>query len=248
MKVLSVTEQGTVPQAARRKKAAGAGGKSAMGSALARSYDGLRNLILTYEIKPNDRLNELELAKRFGVSRTPIREALNRLVVEQLLGFEPSVGFYRPKINVQEISNLYELRVIVETEGVRLAIQRATDAEIDELIEFWSVTHANNKAATEGDLIAADETFHERLVGLSHNEELVEVLRRLNARIHFIRWADSLGDRKHEESYRKHLELLEVLRQRDEKKIIEVLRNIIVKRQNDLVDILKEGAAKLYIY
>jgi DNA-binding GntR family transcriptional regulator len=243
-----VTEQDVLPQAARRKKTRESGGKATMGSALARSYDGIRNLILTYEIKPNDKLNELELAKRFGVSRTPIREALNRLVVEQLLGFEPSLGFYRPKINLQEIVNLYELRVIIETEGVRLATKRATDAEIDTLIGFWTTTHANKAKASNVDLIANDEAFHERLVGLSHNEELVEVLRRLNARIHFIRWADSLGDGKREESYRRHLELLEVLRKRDEEKTIEILRNIIVKRQNDLVDILKEGAARLYIY
>lgn len=242
-----MSEQDVQTEAVRRKATKRAAGKNTAGTALSRSYDGLRNLILTYEIKPNDRLNEVELAKRFGVSRTPIREALNRLVVEQLLGFEPSVGFFRPKINTQEIVNLYELRIIIETEGVRLATKRATDAEISELIEYWTETHKNRKNATKADLIAYDETFHERLVGLSHNEELVEVLRRLNARIHFIRWADSSGDGGHEASYLKHLELLEVLRFRNEEKSIDVLRNIIVKRQNELVEILKEGAAKLYI-
>ncbi|MCO5081151.1 MAG: GntR family transcriptional regulator [Rhizobiaceae bacterium] len=222
-------------------------GRGAGGSAMTRSYDGLRNLILSYDIKPNERINEVELAKRFGVSRTPVREALNRLVVERLLQFEPSVGFFRPKINTQEIIDLYELRVILETEGVRLAIQRAADSEICELIDFWTGAYNNRKTATRDETIANDEAFHERLVGLSHNQALVEALRKLNARIHFIRWADSSGEGLHEVSYLKHLELLEVLRLRDEKKSIEVLRNIIVKRQEEIVDILKEGAAKLYI-
>lgn len=220
---------------------------AANGSAMSRSYDSLRNLILTYEIKPNERINEVELAKRFGVSRTPVREALNRLVMERLLEFEPSVGFFRPKISSQEIVNLYELRVILETEGVRLATHRAKDAEISELSDFLTEAYNKRKNLTKSDIIANDETFHERLIGLSHNPELVEALRRLNARIHFIRWADSSGEGLHEASYLKHLELAEVLRLRDEQKSIEVLRNIIVKRQEELVDILKEGAAKLYI-
>ena len=236
-----------MPEKVPRRKATKAGGRGAAGSAMSRSYDSLRNLILTYEIKPNERINEVELAKRFGVSRTPVREALNRLVMERLLQFEPSVGFFRPKISVQEIVDLYELRVLLETEGVRLATHRAEDAEISELSEFWSEAYANRRNATKADTIANDDTFHERLVGLSHNLELVEALRRLNARIHFIRWADSSGEGLHEESYLKHLDLLQVLRLRDERKSIEVLRNIIVKRQEELVEILKEGAAKLYI-
>ena len=244
---MSVNEHRMPARAPSRKETKAGGTRGANGSAMSRSYDSLRNLILTYEIKPNERINEVELAKRFGVSRTPVREALNRLVMERLLQFEPSVGFFRPKISAQEIVNLYELRVILETEGVRLATHRAEDSEISELSDFLTEAYNNRKNATKADIIANDETFHERLVGLSHNPELVEALRRLNARIHFIRWADSSGEGLHEESYLKHLELAEVLRLRDEQKSIEVLRNIIVKRQEELVDILKEGAAKLYI-
>lgn len=242
-----MNEHSMPPKANPRKVSKTSAGRKAAGTAMSRSYDSLRNLILTYEIKPNERINEVELAKRFGVSRTPIREALNRLVVERLLQFEPVVGFFRPKISAKEIINLYELRVILETEGVRLATQRAEDSEICELIDYWTESYKNRKNATKADVIVNDETFHERLVGLSHNEELVEALRRLNARIHFIRWADSSGEGLHEESYLKHLELLEVLRLRDEQNTIETLRHIIVKRQEELADILKEGAAKLYI-
>jgi DNA-binding GntR family transcriptional regulator len=242
-----VNEHSSPPRQARRKPANGKPTARKPDSAMARSYEGVRALIQTYEIKPNDRLNEVELAKRFNVSRTPIREALNRLVMEQLLGFEPSVGFYRPKISAQEISDLYELRVILETEGVRLAIHRARDEELTDLAAFWTAAYNSRLLETKDNLIVADEAFHERLVALSHNDELVAALKRLNARIHFIRWADSSGEGRHEESYLQHLELLDVLRQRDEAKAIKVLRNLIVKRQEELVDILKEGAARLYI-
>jgi DNA-binding GntR family transcriptional regulator len=235
------------PGATRRGRSPGRGGAKQEGTAVTRSYDALRVLILNYDIKPNERLNEVEMAKRFDVSRTPLREALNRLVVERLLRFEPSLGFYRPKINVQEIVNLYEFRVLLETEGVKLAVERASDAEIDEVTSFWTETYRSRVNETKAAQIEKDESFHERVIALSHNEELVFALKGVNARIHFIRWADTSGDGNHEESYLRHLELLKVLRERDRAMAIEVLRNIIVMRQEEIVEILKEGAAKLYL-
>ncbi len=225
----------------------GRGGARQSGTAVTRTYDAVRELILSYEIKPDERLNEVELARRFNVSRTPLREALNRLVVERLLGFEPAHGFYRPKINIQTIVDLYEFRVILETVGVRLATQRASDQEIGSLGAFWTAANRDAGGKTKAQLIADDEAFHEGVVALSHNEELVHALRAVNARIHFIRWADTSGDGRHQESYRKHLDLLEILQQRDEARSVEVLRLIIERRKDEIIHVLKEGAAKLYM-
>ncbi|MCW0182010.1 GntR family transcriptional regulator [Zavarzinia sp.] len=234
------------PGPARRGRGARSGDKQE-GTAVTRTYDALRALILSYEIKPNERLNEVELAARFNVSRTPLREALNRLVVERLLRFEPSLGFYRPKIDVQEIVNLYEFRVMLETEGVKLAVERATDDEIAEVTRFWKETFERRASVTRVERITNDEQFHERVAALGHNEELVHALKTVNARIHFIRWAAPQGGDEHEASYHRHLELLTVLGERDQTRAIEVLRAIIVMRQEEIVAILKEGAAKLYL-
>ncbi|MCR8551099.1 GntR family transcriptional regulator [Salipiger sp. P9] len=241
---MSSTDAPAKPARTKPRKASGG---SPRGAALRRTYEGLRDLIFSYEIKPDERLNEGDLAKRFGVSRTPVREALNRLVMEDLLRFEPALGYYRPKIDADEIVNLYELRVILETEGVRLAVQRATDDEIAALQADWARFDICSDKTSPSERIAADEHFHERLVGLSHNDKLVEALRRLNAQIHFIRWAPSEADQNHRDSYRQHGDLLSVLRERDEAKAIATLRSIIVRRQEELFDILKEGAAKLFI-
>lgn len=217
------------------------------GTAVTRTYDSVRESILSYEIKPNERLNEGELARRFHVSRTPLREALNRLVVERLLDFEPKQGFYRPKINVRTIVDLYEFRVILETVGVQLATHRASDQEIQALSAFWTAANQDASGKTKAQLIADDEAFHEGLIALSHNQELVHALKGVNARIHFIRWADTSGDGQHEESYRRHLELLEILTHREEARSVEVLRHIIERRKEEIIDVLKEGAAKLYM-
>ncbi len=215
---------------------------------MGRIYQGLRKLIIDYEIKPGERVSELEVSKRFGVSRTPVREALNRLIMDRLLGFEPNLGFHRPAINLQEIVDLYEFRVILETVGVKLAVARATDSEIQNVVDFWAGVTRDLARKSKSARITDDELFHERLIALSHNNELVEALKGVNARIHFVRWADPSGGLgAHKESYRQHMEVLRALKKRDAKGTVEILNRVIERRKEEIVAVLKEGAARLYI-
>src|SRR3546814_9824686 len=86
-------------------------------------------MAIGYEFKPGEKLNEVALAKRMEVSRTPLREALNRLGIEGLLRFQPGKGFFCRDLDVHEIFHLYELRKVVEIAGARLSIVRARRSE-----------------------------------------------------------------------------------------------------------------------
>ena len=79
-----------------------------------RVYEQLKAMAVSYEFKPGERLNEGELAKRLGVSRTPLREALNRLNTEGFLRFTPGKGFFCRELDAHEIFDLYELRKSIE--------------------------------------------------------------------------------------------------------------------------------------
>lgn len=220
-------------------------------SAATKAYTGIKELLFSYEIRPGEKVAEADIAARFGISRTPVREALNRLVMEQLMEFAPDQGFFRPAISEQEIFDLYEMRVILETEAVRLGTHRASDEEIEALIAYWegwaSQRPKSGAQMQRAQLIEEDEALHEQVAALSHNKELVEALRRVNARIHFIRWAPSRDDAEHTAGFEKHLEFLRVLRLRDEEHSVAALRGIIERRREDLLNILKEGVAHLYI-
>lgn len=229
------------------KRRGAAGDASPARGAVDKSYDGLRAIIVSYEIKPGERINEVEIARRLGVSRTPLREALNRMMSERLIDFEPSIGFVRPRINLKEIADLYELRLHIEALGVRLAIERADEASIDRLAAFWAQVSEGCDRKLHEELISDDEEFHERLIALSGNDELVHTLRNINARIHFVRWVDYSGEGRHEESYQRHLDLILSVKQRNESESIAILREIIERRNDEILSILKEGAAKLYI-
>ncbi|SDM87136.1 GntR family transcriptional regulator [Allokutzneria albata] len=93
----------------------------------------LRELVLTGEIPPGARVNEVELATRFGISRGPVREAIRHLTSEGLLVLRTNRGAYVPKADAEQVHALFELRVALEGEASRFAALRRTDEDIVEL-------------------------------------------------------------------------------------------------------------------
>lgn len=209
-------------------------------------YDKLKQMSVRYAFKPGERLNEGVLASALGVSRTPLREALTRLTMEGLLRFSPGKGFFCRDLDAQEIFSLYELRKIVETEALRLALERATNDDIDALLTFLDNTGPEPGDRTVEELVKLDETFHEGLMAMSGNLEMLRVLKNINARIRFIRWIDmERCDRRVSQS--EHREILLGLKARDAERCIPVLAKHINRRYDEISAALKEGLAQIYM-
>src|SRR6202012_612831 len=162
-------------------------------SVVDRVYEQLKAMSVSFELKPGERLSEGDLPNRPGVSRTPLREALNRLNTEGFLRFTPGKGFFCRELDAHEIFDLYELRKSIEVASIRLAIKRAKDEDIEALLAFLDATGPDPGERTSVELVALDETFHERLMAMSDNAEMLRVLRNVNARIRFVRWIDMNG-------------------------------------------------------
>src|SRR5499427_11056549 len=99
----------------------------------ARVYSQIKNLILSNEVLPGQKLHHQELSERLGVSRTPVREALTRLVQEGYVSFLPNRGFTCKEIRLQEADELYELREALEAFAVEKAIAHLTDTALARL-------------------------------------------------------------------------------------------------------------------
>lgn len=102
----------------------------------------LRQSILTGELKPGERLMEIHLAEKLGVSRTPIREAIRKLELEGLVTMIPRRGAEVAKISEKNLKDVLEVRTCLDSLAVRLACQRITDEQIDDLkrrvmILYW---------------------------------------------------------------------------------------------------------------
>ena len=144
-----------------------------------------------FEFKPDERINEVHLAREVGTSRTPLREALNRLVAEGFLTYRTGQGFFCRSLDPESILNLYEARLAVECEGIRLASERAADADIAAVRKFlMEIEPAYHGSAEARVLVELDEEFHMKIIRLSANAELERMLSNLNARSRYVRWID----------------------------------------------------------
>lgn len=220
--------------------------ESSSDSVVDRVYEQLKAMAVSYEFKPGERLNEGDIAKRLGVSRTPLREALNRLKTEGFLRFAPGKGFFCRELDAHEIFDLYELRKALEVSAARLAIGRAKDADIDALIAFLDRTGPDPGERSAVELVELDEAFHEGLMAMSDNAEMLRVLRNVNARIRFVRWIDM--DRiNRSKTQAEHRAVLTSLKARDEATCIELLEKHIDRRLDQITAAIKEGYAQIYM-
>jgi DNA-binding GntR family transcriptional regulator len=211
-------------------------------SVVDRVYEQLKAMAISYEFKPGERLNEGDIAKRLGVSRTPLREALNRLNTEGFLRFTPGKGFFCRELDAHEIFDLYELRKSIEVASVRLAVKRAKDADIDELLAFLDATGPDPGERTSVELVELDETFHERLMAMSGNAEMLRVLRNVNARIRF-----DMDRINRSNTQAEHRAVLAGVRARDEEACVSVLEKHIDRRLDQITSAIKEGYAQIYM-
>jgi DNA-binding GntR family transcriptional regulator len=152
------------------------------------AYERLRTMILDGDVPPGGRLSQAELAHEFGISRTPVREALRRLTGEGLVEFEPNHGFRAAGVKLDQVLQRLEVRLLLEPSIARLAAQRRDDGHLDGLDEAIAREEAATSRAAAHD---ASRDFHIRLAQATGNSELaavssslwiVEIGRRLLAR------------------------------------------------------------------
>ena len=208
-------------------------------------YAMLRNMAIAYQFKPGERLSEIELAERLGVSRTPVREALTRLVTEGFLQ-TATRGYMRRPLEVQETLDLYEARVAIERECLRLALERATDAQLLEARAYLEESRAVAGSTPVQQLVELDEGFHLRIADMAGNSELRRMLVSLNERIRFIRWID-MENVGRDSTQIEHQEILQALTARDAALSERLLSGHIALRRDQIVDAIARGLARIYL-
>ena len=151
-------------------------------------YTSLRRDIISGAITATERLGEGRLAELYGVSRTPVREALARLEADGLVvRGEDGVHPYRPRVD--DLADLYELRRTLELRGIARAIEDSTlrhdTASITVELETWR--RAREFLPDESEIVQMDEQFHTTLLAASGNTALCDALRTVNAKIRPVR-------------------------------------------------------------
>lgn len=173
----------------------------------------LRAEIVADALPAGARLTEESIAERFGVSRTPVREALRALEREALLEYRPHAGYVVAAVSTGDMDDLYTIRVSIEEQvAARLALAPSLDA-LTPLEMFWSAS-ANMRGA-DVSLVFADEQFHEGLAIASGSAVFSELLRNINHRLHVLRIRDFADAERVWRTFDQHAGILRALRARD---------------------------------
>jgi DNA-binding GntR family transcriptional regulator len=173
-------------------------------------YDQLREMILSLDLGPGERLTERWLETRFEGSRTPIRAALLRLEAEELVRRDGRNWIVAP-IDLGEISALAEFREPLETTAARLACARASESDLDTVEALLDSCHPDvpreawHQAGTD---------FHVELARLSGNPFLLKAIRGVMTRLARARWLEVLTAESRAQAWAEHRRILELIHQR----------------------------------
>lgn len=217
-------------------------------TSVTRVYAQLRDMAADFAFKPGERINETALSRTLNASRTPLREALNRLTAEGLLEFRSGKGFFSRALRPDDVFNLYETRAAIECEALRLGISRADDATLAKLAKEFADSEEEYQITQDPlRLLALDEAFHMSLCGLSGNSEMTRTLSNLNARIRFVRLVDLAKLIQKGASRDAHREILDNVLIRDNAVAVAQLRDHIEMRRSQATETVRDAFARLYV-
>jgi DNA-binding GntR family transcriptional regulator len=178
-----------------------------------RVYAQIKQLIFDFVLLPGDRFSESDLANRVQVSRTPLRQALQRLQREGFLLVFPKSGWQVAPLDFETFDQLYDLRVLIETHAVARLCEVEDRPALKDLADIWLIKPAERQTAfiTVDKL---DEDFHSALVRATGNAEMARVHEDITERIRIIRRLDFTKPSRVEATYDEHARIIRAITRR----------------------------------
>lgn len=205
-------------------------------------FQTLRQAILRGEIRPGERLMEIHLAQKLGVSRTPVREAIRMLELEGLVTTIPRRGAVVADITVSDMEDVLEVRLALEELAVQIVCKRLTKEQLDELKGLAAGFRRTLDGDDVGECAQADMAFHEAIYNATGNKRLVQILNNLREQMYRYRM-EYLKDRSsHQVLAEEHAEILQALEDRDEQKALEATRRHIARQREHIIAELTQNA------
>jgi DNA-binding GntR family transcriptional regulator len=177
------------------------------------AYHQVKRMIFDFALLPGDRFSESELTQRVAVSRTPLRQALQRLEREGFLHVMPKIGWQVAPLDFDTFDELYDLRVLIECHAAQVLAAAEPREGLRALADTWLVGAGERETdgARVGEL---DEQFHARLVAAAGNREMGRVHREITERIRIIRRLDFTKPARIDTTYDEHARILRAVTRR----------------------------------
>lgn len=202
--------------------------------------DELREMILAGDLPPGERLQEIELSEHFGVSRTPLREALKVLSSEGLVTLATNRGATVTKLAPEEVAETFPVMGALEALAGELACTSATDAKLAELAALHDELMSSFANREQAAFFAANQKFHALLIEAAGNETLAQHYNQLAGRVSRARFRASMTQAQWAKSASEHEALIAALRARDGRRAAAILRAHIDTKLETVRDALAD--------
>lgn len=202
-------------------------------------FNTLRQAILRGELKPGERLMEIQLANKLGVSRTPIREAIRKLELEGLVLMIPRKGAEVADITEKSLLDVLEVRRALEELSVQLACDRITKEEIQELHTAAEGFKKTLKSKDVTEIAEADVKFHDVIYLATKNPKLIQLLNNLREQMYRYRVEYLKNEEVFPQLIQEHEDLIEQICKRQKEKAAEIICKHIDNQVDAVMDVIR---------
>lgn len=209
-----------------------------------RVYERIQKAITGLAIKAGEEIQEVRLAQQLGTSVTPVREALHRLVGDGLIVREPNK---RPRVIVlteREINDLYDLRGALESFGASLAAQNAKPNDIESLRDLQKRGEEYHRAGMIEEYKAYNDQFHEKIVSLSGNKLLVQMMEAIRNKNRLCVSSTVMIPGRSQQAIEEHRELISALEEGDPRGARETMSRHIQLAKEAFLESYREEVLK----
>lgn len=205
-------------------------------------FNTLREAILRGDLEPGERLMEIALANKLGVSRTPIREAIRKLELEGLVVMIPRRGAEVAQITEKDLKDVLEVRTSLEALTAGLACRRMTPERLLELEDALKAFEVSVKRGDLTDMAQKDVNFHDVIFAATNNARLIQILNNLREQMYRYRLEYLKDSESHQKLLREHRMLLTAIREGDKEKAQAVITDHIYNQEIAVIRRINEDA------
>ncbi|MBQ4283996.1 MAG: GntR family transcriptional regulator [Lachnospira sp.] len=203
-------------------------------------FNTLRQAILHGEMEPGERLMEIQLAQKLGVSRTPIREAIRKLELEGLVVMIPRKGAEVAHITEKDMRDVLEVRCTLEELAMELACKNVTSEQLADLKAANRVFEAAIVSKDIVSIVEADVHFHDVIYAMTNNARLIQIINKLREQMYRYRLEYIKDARTHSILISEHNEIIEQLEKQNVGDAKSVMRQHIHNQEKGIVRLLNK--------
>ncbi len=202
-------------------------------------FNTLRQAILRGELKPGERLMEIQLANKLGVSRTPIREAIRKLELEGLVLMVPRKGAEVADIKEKNLRDVLEVRGALEELAVRLACDKIADAQIEDLKKAAMDFKVTLEGGDVTKIAEADVKFHDVIYEATDNKRLIQLLNNLREQMYRYRVEYLKNESVYPKLLKEHEEIIQKIEHREKQAAVDMVCQHIENQVAAVIDTIR---------